>query len=250
MISAVILTRNEEKNIKACLQHLQWCDEVAVIDGCSEDKTVAIARKLGAKVFRQPSGEDFAAWRNFGLEQVKGKWVFFIDADERVSPPLAKEIKEAVKKTDCQGFYLKRRDWFGGRWLKHGETANVRLLRLARKGSGRWEREVHEVWMVRGNRNELKNPLLHYPHPSINQFLNEIDFHSSLHAKALKEEGAKPSLLRILLNPLGKLLDNYFLKLGFLDGMPGLVVALMMSLHSFLARSKLYFEASKKQSRG
>lgn len=244
MISAVVLTKNEEKNIKECLESVKWCGEMVVIDDYSEDKTVEIAKNLGANVFKRHLDNNFAVQRNFGLEKAKGDWVLFLDADERVSAELADEIKQVTQKNadakNCvNGFFLKRKDWFGGKWLKHGETAKVRLLRLAKKRTGRWRRKVHEVWEVKGKIDELKNSLLHYPHPTMNDFLNQINFHSTLHAEALQEEGVKPSLFRLIANPVGKFFQNYFFKLGFLDGTSGFIVAMMMSFHSFLARAKL-----------
>ena len=135
---------------------------------------------------------------------------------------------------------MKRKDFFLGRWLKYGETANVKLLRLVKKGSGEWKRRVHEVFETKGETTELKNPILHYPHPTISEFLESINFHSSLHSQVLFEEGKKTNLFEIIFYPLGKFCLNYFWRLGFLDGIQGLIMALMMSLHSFLARAKLY----------
>lgn len=248
-LSAVVLTKNEEKNIKECLESLQWCDEIVVIDDYSNDKTIEIAKKFGAKVYQRHLNDNFADQRNFGLEKAKGSWVLFVDADERVSKKLRDEILRLISSQNfaiaekCDGYYgyyLKRRDFFGGRWLKYGETANVELLRLARKNSGKWVRKVHETWSVKKRVGKLNNPLLHYPHLAMSDFLNEVNFYSTLHADALHVQGVKPSLFRLMANPLGKFCQNYFLRLGFLDGMPGLVVALMMSFHSFLARAKLY----------
>jgi len=240
MISAVVLTKNEEKNIKDCLLSLDWCDEILLVDDQSEDKTVAIARKLGAIIYQRSLDNNFAAQRNFGLEKAKEDWVLFVDADERVSPWLAKEIRETLEKTNFNGFYLKRRDWFQGKKLEHGEVGKTKLLRLGRKKAGKWQRQVHEIWQIKGKLGELNNFLDHYPHPTVSEFLKEVNFYSTLHAQVLYGEKIKPSLFRIIFNPTGKFIQNYFLRLGFLDGMPGLVVALMMSFHSFLARSKLY----------
>lgn len=239
MISVVILTKNEEKNIEECLRALGWCDEIVVIDDYSEDKTVEISKKLGARVYKHHLNNDFAKQRNFGLKKAKGEWVLFIDADERITPELAKEIKQEIKKDERYAFVFKRQDFFMGKLLNHGETANIRLLRMAKR-NGQWQRPVHEVWKTKWETKTLRNPILHYPHPSISQFLNQINFHSTLHAQALKQEGVKFSLFRLIFNPLGKFFQNYFLRLGFLDGSPGLIVALMMSFHSFLARAKLY----------
>lgn len=253
MISAVVLTKNEQKNIKDCLKTLQRCDEIVVVDDYSTDKTVTIAKKLGVRIFRRSLNDDFANQRNFGLQQAKGDWVLFVDADERISAPLVAEIQHQVfcpagrrASVKYQGFYLKRKDFFGGRWLKHGETAKVKLLRLAKKGAGVWRRQVHEVWEVKGKIGELKNPIFHYPHQTISEFLNHLDFHSTLHAEALLAEGVQPSFFRIVANPLAKFLQNWLFRLGFLDGEPGLIVALMMSFHSFLTRARLWLLWQKK----
>lgn len=258
MISAVVLTKNEEKNIKDCLKSLAWCDEIIIVDDYSEDKTVKKCRMLKpplgdsfgmaeCQIYQRHLGGDFASQRNFGLKKAKGEWVLFVDADERISPELQKEI---IKVTSCQiakysGFYLKRWDFFGGRWLKHGETGNVKLLRLAKKEAGIWKRKVHEFWEIKGKVGELKHPLLHYPHQTIREFIKDIDFFSTLHAKELAREEKKPSLFKIIFYPAGKFLKNYFFLLGFLDGIPGLIVALMMSFHSFLSWSKFYLEWKK-----
>jgi glycosyltransferase involved in cell wall biosynthesis len=240
MISAVVLAKDEEKNLPDCLESIKWCDEIVLIDDDSVDKTIEIAKKFKAKIFIHSLNNNFAQERNFGLQKAQGEWVLFVDADERVSPELKEEISEAIKNTNINGFFLKRQDLFGGKILRHGETANVRLLRLAKKGKGEWQREVHEIWEIKGEKSELKNPLLHYSHQTIVEFLEHVNFHSSLHAQALKREGVKPSLFRMITNPLGKFIQNYIFRLGFLDGTPGIIVALMMSFHSFLARAKLY----------
>jgi len=167
--------------------------------------------------------------------------VLFVDSDEVVSPELEREIREAVKDDQIAGYYLKRRDFVFGRELTHGETANVKLLRLAKKNAGVWRRPVHEVWLVQGNTGTLTAPILHYPHPNVAQFLSKINTYSSLNAQYLYASGIKPSLWQIIAYPKAKFLVNYVWRLGFLDGTPGVIVALMMSFHSFLTRAKLYF---------
>ncbi len=241
MVSVVVLTKNEEKNIKDCLQSIKdLSSEIIIIDDYSIDKTVKIAKDFGAKVFLHHLDDDFSQQHNFGLKKAENEWVLFLDADERVSPELAKEIKEEIESTNLNGFYLKRQEFFNGKPLKHGET-NHYLLRLGRKGKGEWQREVHEVWEIKEGIGRLKNPLLHYAHPTLTEFLEHINRFSTIHAQVLKKEGVKPSLLRIVVNPLAKFIQNYIFRLGFLDGTPGIITALMMSFHSFLARTKLYF---------
>lgn len=240
MISAVVLTKNEEKNIKECLEGLKFCDEIIVVDDYSGDGTAKIAREMGAKVYKRHLAGDFAGQRNFGLEKARGEWVLFVDSDERVTSPLRDEIIRATGNAQRSGFYLKRRDFMWGRELQHGEMANVRLLRLARRGAGRWKRAVHEVWEVEGKIGMLKNPILHFPHQSLREFIADVDRMSTLHALANQKEGKKSGLLKIVFWPLGHFINNWIFRLGFLDGTAGFVVAALMSFHSFLAWSKLW----------
>ena len=242
MISAIVLAKNEEKNIASCLKSLYWCDQILLIDDYSSDKTRLIAKKYQAKIYKRHLAGDFSRQRNFALTKVNKGWVFFVDADEIVSPALAKEIKEKLTpKTNIAGFYLKRKDSFLGQWLNHGETAKVRLLRLAKKNKGKWQGKVHEKWQVKGKIGSLKNPLLHFKNTSLDDFLTKINYYSSLRAKELAKQRAKTNIFLVFAYPLGKFGQNYFLRLGFLDGMPGFIMAFMMSLHSFLVRLKLYF---------
>ncbi len=242
MISAVILTKNEENNIEACLNSISWCDEKIVIDDHSVDKTIDIAKKKGAKIFIHSLNNDFSEQRNYGLDKAKGDWILFIDADERVSPALWYEIMQHTSESieDYNGFYLKRHDIMWGKVLKYGETGKIILLRLAKKGTGRWEGKVHEQWKVRGKTELLKNSLDHYPHPTVSEFLREINYYTDLRAEELYKKKVSSTWLSIIIYPKTKFILNYFFKRGFLDGLPGLVFAIMMSLHSFLVRSKLW----------
>lgn len=249
-ISAVVITKDEEKNIEECIKTLKFCDEVIVIDDYSEDKTVEKcqmsnlpAGKASVKIYRRKLNRDFASQRNYGLKKAKGKWVLFVDADERVSLSLRSEIIQIVNNPMVQysGCYVRRRDYMWGRELKFGETGSLKLLRLAKRNSGKWKRRVHEVWNVTGETFMLKNPLLHYPHPTLRKFISNVNKMSSLHAGANYEEGKRASILHILIWPKGKFVQNYFLKLGVLDGIQGFLVAAMMSFHSYLAWGKQWF---------
>lgn len=191
--------------------------------------------------------DDFAAQRNFGLSKARGEWVLFVDSDETVPKELVEEINRVTgRQSDIAGYYVRRRDVMWGRELKHGETANVRLLRLARKDAGKWVRPVHEVWDIKGKTETLVHPLLHSPHPDVAQFIEEINRYSTLNAKHLYDQGVRSSLLPIMLYPGLKFFVNYVWRLGFLDGTGGAIVAILMSFHSFLTRGKLYLLARRK----
>ena len=241
-VSAVVLTKNEEKNIEACLASLQWCYEIIVIDDNSVDNTMAIANKLGAKVFNHSLDYNFAKQRNFGLEKAKGEWVLFVDADERVPTSLCDEIIQYANNpiNKCNGYYIKRVDTMWKKVLKHGETGNIRLLRLAKKEAGKWHGNVHEVWEVKGETTVLQNPILHYPHQTLTEFLQEINFYTTLRAEDLFKRKVKVAWWHIIAYPKAKFVQNYIFRLGILDGNAGIVFALCMCFHSFLVRGKLW----------
>lgn len=241
MITAIILTKNEEKNIKDCLKSLSWCDEKIVIDDKSEDRTLEIAQKLGTKAYSHRL-INFSDQRNFGLEKAKNDWILFIDADERIPQALWYEIMQYVNEPieNFNGFFLKRIDVIWGKELKHGESGTLKLLRLGKKGNGKWKGIVHEKWNISGKTETLNNPLYHYPHATVGDFLQKINKYTDLRAKELYEQGIRTNWFLILLYPKTKFILNYFIRLGFLDGLPGLITAIMMSFHSFLVRGKLW----------
>jgi len=260
MLSAVVLTKNEERNIERCLRSLDFVDEIVVVDDYSTDNTLNQISKIKKqndkskiKILQKNLNSDFAAQRNFGLEKAEGEWVLFVDADEEVSKELKEEIKKLVrcailKQNNLAGFYIKRRDWFWGREVRFGEVLKVRrkgILRLIKKGFGKWEGKVHEELEIGDWKLEigkLKNFINHYPHPTIKEFLGEINFYSSLRADELFQQGKKTNILEIIFYPLFKFILNYFIYFGFLDGAVGFVYAFMMSFHSFLVRGKIFIK--------
>jgi glycosyltransferase involved in cell wall biosynthesis len=241
-ISAVILSKNEAKNIAKCIANLKFCTEVIIIDDYSSDDTVVEAKKAGARVALRKLNQDFASQRNFGLKISQGNWVLFVDADEVVSEELSREIIKAVSdpKAKHDGYTIKRQDNIWGKRLTYGEFWTNSFLRLAKKEAGKWKRAVHEYWDVRGNIGRIKSPLLHYSHQTLNEFITKINWYSSLHSEANLKEGKRSSLTKIILYPKLKFIKNWIIKGGFLDGTEGFVVALVMSFHSFLAWSKLW----------
>lgn len=252
MISTIILTKNEEKNIIDCVESVDFSDEIIIIDDYSIDRTIDLLENLknkNIKIFKNKLDGDFSKQRNFALDQAQGDWVLFLDADERIPNELALEIDKIASSSNnkTEGFYIKRKDFIWGKELRHGETGSLKLLRLAKKDSGKWVGKVHEVWDVKGHTSELDNSILHYPHQSISEFLKEINFYTDLRAKELYEKGVKSNFLSIILHTKGKFILNYFIRLGILDGVEGLILALLMSFHSFLVRGKLWLLWSRKK---
>lgn len=250
MISAVILTKNEENNIIDCLETIDWCDEFIVVDDNSTDRTLEVIKNFNPRIgiYKRELDGDFSAQRNFGASKARGEWVLFIDADERLSHGLKGEIIDFLKSKNKEynGFYIQRKDAMWGKELSHGEVGNIKLLRFARKNAGVWQGKVHEIWKINGNLGTFKMPLLHYPHQTIGSFLSEINYYTDLRAKELYDNGVGTKFYQIILYPKAKFFLNYFLNLGFLDGVEGLVFAIIMSFHSFLVRAKLWTYINKK----
>lgn len=247
MISVVVLAKNEEKNIKACLETLSWCDEILIIDDGSSDNTKNIAEKNKAKVCQHFVNNDFSEQRNFGLTKAIGDWVMYVDADERASIELRDEILKKINDSGNKfnGFYIKRKDIIWDKELKYGETGNIKLLRLAKKGYGEWVGNVHEEWIIKGNIGQLENYLIHYPHKNITEFLQKINLYTSIRSSELFIKKYKLEPLSVIYYPVAKFIFNYFFKLGFMDGISGLILAIVMSFHSFLVRAKLWFLYNK-----
>lgn len=191
----------------------------------------------------EPNLVDFSEARNRLLSSAQTDWVLFIDQDEVITPALAHEIKTVLgsrKANYVSAFRLKRQDRFLGRVLKYGETGNASFIRLAKSDWGRWRGAVHETWEGRGPTPTLHTPLLHSPHPTLSSFVAKLDHYSTLAAAERYAQHRHPSLLSLISYPFAKFVLNYFVKLGFLDGVPGLIHALMMSWHSYLTHAKLY----------
>jgi len=251
-ITAVILTKNEEKNIERCLKSINFCDQIIIIDDYSKDKTVKIVHQVGVgrnrpvyKIYEKKLNNDFANQRNFGLEKTTNDWVLFIDADEVMSEELKKEIVSLFHGSIVKenAFYLRRRDYFWEQELRFGEIRKARnrgIVRLVKKNSGQWMGTVHEVFHTANKVGQLNDYLNHYPHPTLKEFIKDINYYSSIRAEELFNRGVKTNIFEIIFFPFGKFIYNYFLNLGFLDGPAGFTYAFMMSFHSFLVRSKLY----------
>lgn len=248
MISVVVLTKNEEKNILDCLESISWADEIIIIDDFSEDLTEEVIKNFiqnkKIKIFKRKLGDDFSSQRNFGLLKAKYDWVLFVDADERVPNDLREEINafliEEKDKSSTNGFYIKRKDIMWGKLLKHGETGNIKILRFGRKNAGKWDGKVHEEWKISDNVSGFENFLIHYPHQTVSEFLKEINFYTTIRARELYANGIRTNVYQIILYPKAKFFLNYFLKLGVLDGIEGLIFSILMSFHSFLVRAKLW----------
>ncbi len=203
-------------------------------------------KNLTVITLNQSNITDFASARNLELAKAKTKWVLFLDSDETMSHELEKEIESAIQADQFDAYLIPRLDTFLGRELRHGEPGHTRLIRLAKADFGRWVRPVHEVWQGRGRVGHLKAPILHHSHTTIASFLDKINNYSSLDAKYRYQSGVHSNLFKIGIYPFAKFVWNYIFLLGFLDGVPGIIMAIMMSFHSYLTWTKLYLLWHKK----
>ncbi|OGK13963.1 hypothetical protein A2861_03385 [Candidatus Roizmanbacteria bacterium RIFCSPHIGHO2_01_FULL_38_15] len=251
MISAVVLTHNSEKSLEACLKSIGFCDEVLVVDDNSKDRTLDIAKKYSAKIVKSNLEDDFSKQRNLAMNLAKHDWVLFIDDDEMISNQLRKEIIDKVQRPTSNfqisntfsNFRLKRRDHWWGRVLSHGEVAEAYdrgFIRLVKKNSGVWTRRVHEEFVPNGQTGQLNGYIDHFPHPTVTDFLHDINHYSTVASQELVLRGYTPSIAEIMFVPVCKFIYTYFIKLGFLDGPAGFAYSFFMSFHSFLTRAKAY----------
>ncbi len=241
-ISAFVICRNEEQKIARCIESLRWCDEVLVIDSGSTDRTVEIAQTLGAKViFNEWPG--FLAQKRFGLAQCQSDWVLNVDSDEEVSPELAAEIRSVITspRTTESGFELLRVVFYLGKWWRKGGWYPEYRLRVLRRSVASWGGEdPHEHAIVDGPTRRLQGELRHYTYDSIADQIRSLNNHSTVAAQSLHRRGVQSSAIKILTRPLGRFVKFYLLKRGFLEGLPGLFVALMEAFYVFLKYFKLW----------
>ena len=188
------------------------------------------------KIFFHPLINDFSSQRNFGLQNAKGDWVLFVDDDEYVGTELRKEITEAINLDQYSGFLLKRQDVVHHQPLRHGETGNIKILRLGRRHSGRFNRQVHENWDIEGRVGELQSPLYHIKDHFVSEFIPRLDQYGQIDSKILVSEGKPFSWFRLLVYPMAKFKLNYIFKAGFLDGTTGLFLAYLMAVQSLSIR--------------
>lgn len=234
-ISATIITFNEERNIARVLESLRCCDEILVLDSGSNDRTVEIAAKLGARVV-EASWHGYAAQKNIATELATHDWILSLDADESVSEALEAEIWQ-IKKAGPRvaGYSMPRLAQYLGRWILHSGWYPDRKVRLFDRRKARWiGKFVHESVKVDGPVIDLKSNLLHFTCDSLSQHLRSMDGYTTLAAQEMVARGVKVTMSRMLLDPPWTFVRTYFLKLGFLDGAEGLAIAYMAALYNFV----------------
>lgn len=245
-ISVIIIAKNEEQMIGDCLKSVrQLADEIILVDTGSTDKTVDIAREYGVKIINSPSEKlEFAKWRNVGLKEAKGSWVFYLDADEKITPDLKEEIERLIESenTRCVAYSIPRRNFLLGKELHWGGWWPDYVKRLFLKEKlEKWTGELHEEPVFEGTLGKLKNPMIHVQPETIEPILKKSIKWSKIEAQLLFDAGHPPVVWwRILRMGLTTLLDRLIKKQGFRDGTEGWIGSIYQAFHTMIVYIQLW----------
>jgi glycosyltransferase involved in cell wall biosynthesis len=245
-LSVVIAVKNEEKNIRDCLEGVKWADEIVIVDDVSSDKTVEISRGYTQNIFFDDSHGNFHKNKNLGLDKALGDWILSLDADERVTVELAAEIRDAIIKDGKKGYYILRKNYFLGKWIKGCGWWPDNIIRLFKKGAAEWPLEIHAVPAIKDENavGYLKNPLIHYSYRSLNQYFEKFNRYTSRIAQEEFDKGVRIGggnfFMYFLMKPLFNFFRKYILRKGFRDGFRGLFISCSSALVIFTTYAKLW----------
>ncbi|HZD54793.1 MAG TPA: glycosyltransferase family 2 protein [Candidatus Aquicultoraceae bacterium] len=240
-ISAVLITKNEEGNVGDCLASLVFADEIVVVDSGSTDGTERICRRDPRVRWHVEEWKGYGPQKNSALDKANGPWIFSIDADERVTAELAREIGSIdLAAAPYAGYRVPRRSFFGRTWVRHGGWYPDYVTRLWRKDRGRFnDRKVHESVLLHGPVGTLTADLLHYTYRDTADFLERMERYAALGAEELRKKGARGTLPDLWFRPLFTFFRMYGLKRGFLDGALGFRLALLYARYTRAKYAKL-----------
>jgi glycosyltransferase involved in cell wall biosynthesis len=240
-ISVIITTFNEEINIEDCIRSVLWADEILVVDSNSTDRTVELARRHPVRLLqRQYFGS--AAQKNWSMDRVENDWVLILDADERLTEDLALEILHLlVEGPQFYGYFLRRRNIVLGKVIRHSGWSTDKVIRFFHRAHGRYpDRRVHADLDIEGPTPVLRNSLLHFTFRSLDQYWEKLRNYAEWGAAQGFREGRQAGLLEIAGRPIWRFVRTYFVQLGFLDGLHGLVVCGLQAFGSFLKYARLW----------
>lgn len=246
-LSLILLTHNESAELKLWqkwIDKITTINEIIVVDDNSTDDSLAQAKKLESKtrkvnIFTRSLGNNFSAQRQFAISKASNDLILWLDPDETPTPKLI-EFLNNIDNCQYKVVAFKRVDSFLNHDLHHGENYANNFIRLFNKRSGTMIGSVHENWQTSDDVYRSQLEILHQPHSNLTEFYSKINFYSDIRAQELFDNKVRVGLFEIIFYPLAKFIDIYFIKFGFLDGTPGIIMALGMSFHSFLVRGKLW----------
>jgi len=242
LLSAIIIAKNEEEKISACIKSVSFADEIIVVDSGSEDKTIEISKKLGANIFKS-SKKSFKDWRNEGLKNAKGDWILYIDADERVGKELKKEIVSILSSDSKHSYFvIPRKNKILGKFMKHGGWYPDYVKRLFRKEKlVEWVNDLHEEPIVMGSFGYLKNDLLHIKHDNLFDMVEKTNRWSEIEAKLLYDsKHPRMETWRFIRIMATEFIYRMIKKRAFLDGKEGVLYAIYQVYSRFLSYAKLW----------
>lgn len=234
---------NEEKKLSRCLASVKWADEIIVVDNSSTDTSAAVAKKLGARVYKRPNNPMLNVNKNFGFGKATGDWILNLDADEEIPEDLAAEIKRVTRSPgNAVGYWIPRKNIIFGKWIEHGLWWPDRHLRLFLRGKGKFaEIHVHEYLEVQGPTETLAVPFIHHNYESVTQFIRKMDtIYTENEVKNLLSADYRLAWYDAIRFPVSDFVKIYFAQAGYKDGLHGLVLALLQSFYSFIVFVKLW----------
>lgn len=238
-LSVVIITRNVERELPACLASVAFADEIVIVDSGSTDATLAIVQRHAARVLQQ-DWLGFGLQKQYGVSQARHRWVLCLDADERVSDALRGSITAALQRPAHAAYAMPRCNRFMGRWLRHGEGYPDWSVRLFDREQAAWSADpVHERVVTPGSVGRLAGDLLHESETGLGAYLEKQNRYTTLHAQMLHARGKRASVAQLVFSPCFRFIKFYFLRRGFLDGVPGLVHIAIGCGNSFMKYAKL-----------
>jgi len=259
-LSVALAVRNEEQNLKLCLLSIRnFADEIVVVDGGSTDRTVEIAKECNAKVIQTDNPLMFHINKQKALDACRGDWILQLDADEIVTEELKQEIKDILfsklptrNQELINGYYIPRRNYFLGHWLRKGGQYPDNVIRLVKRGYARFPcKSVHEQIEIDGEVGYLKEPLLHYSYRTTDAYWKKADVYTMLTAKEMKQKGVKISFgnwfYYTVIKPMSIFINLFFRHKGFMDGVYGLLFSYYSALHPILSYKKYIAKQAKNQ---
>jgi glycosyltransferase involved in cell wall biosynthesis len=249
-LSVAIITKNEEDRLPQTLEAIKdLADEIVVVDSGSNDKTLEVAKRYGAKVFVE-DWKGYGEQKNSALQKTKGEWVLFLDADEVVSEELKQLIREKINNPTAEGYYLKRRIVYLGKEIKHIWNNDWVLRLVKRSANPRWAGDIHEKLLLEGKTEYLKGGVLyHYTYRNLYEQLRKMLLYAKLSAEDYYKKGKKPSKVKIVSAPFWNFVKFFFLKRGFLEGFRGFLIAFSYAFYSF-AKYALLWDMCRNSEKG
>lgn len=240
-LSVIIIARNNEPTMRRCLQSVAWADEVIVLDSGSSDRTMEISREFTSHVYQTPDFPGHGPQKNRALDRATGEWVLSLDSDEWITPALRAELEAAIASPGAHAaFRMPRRSSFCGRFMRHSGWWPDYVTRLWRRGTARFsEDHTHDRVIVEGTIGRLRQPVMHEAVTDLEQMLVKINMYSSSSAAIFHRDGRRASMLTALLHGWWAFVRTYFLRLGFLDGREGFMLAVINAENSYYRYAKL-----------